>query len=444
MRTKFSIADAHFNAAKNLARGTEPYLSPIWNTMRIVETTEVSIMAVDKDNRIYINPTYIQNHSADKIAYALLHETLHVAYNDAGRMHKVTGTDEPSEVESLVHNVAVDLVLQQQLQKHHGHQEPDGIVRIQGEVHGLNYPIKYLEVPGLLEGMDAKSYYDLLLPLYQDQAGNGGDIPDEDQEGGTGNAPAPDGEEGDSTEPTLCNPADAGSVSDAQAKKWELGPRHDDALQNEAIKEVGRQAEQHADGSMPGTIANDLHKEISDRFTPKRNWPRECRSAIVSEACGRKGSPIPTYMQMNRYQPKWMARRLGYEYKQPKVSIIIDTSGSMDSHADKVTGIALQGTRQFDMPRVVACDSAIKSAKKLVDARQFKWIGGGGTNMALAIEAEDKLRPNVICVITDGETGWPKRKPRSKVVVCLVSKPTYCPMPPAWAKVVHCYEEGDA
>src|SRR4029079_9960396 len=49
-------------------------------------------------------------------------------------------------------------------------------------------------------------------------------------------------------------------------------------------------------------------------------------------------------------------------------------------------------------------------------------IGGGGTNMAIAIDSALVDRPmfDLVVVLTDGETPCPRRKPRRPVVVGLM------------------------
>jgi hypothetical protein len=55
-----------------------------------------------------------------------------------------------------------------------------------------------------------------------------------------------------------------------------------------------------------------------------------------------------------------------------------------------------------------------------------------------AVVQEDKLRPNAIVVVTDGETEWPEKKTRAKLVIALVQKSRW-PTPP-WATVIDCSE----
>jgi predicted metal-dependent peptidase len=68
----------------------------------------------------------------------------------------------------------------------------------------------------------------------------------------------------------------------------------------------------------------------------------------------------------------------------------------------------------------------------------FTWDGGGGTSMNAAVEFADKQKTDCIVVITDGETDWPRKRTRARLVIAIVrecSDPT-----PSWARVVQCWE----
>ncbi len=63
--------------------------------------------------------------------------------------------------------------------------------------------------------------------------------------------------------------------------------------------------------------------------------------------------------------------------------------------------------------------------------------GGGGTDMAGAIEevTTRRPRPNLVVVITDGLTAWPSRVGPEVIIVLLPAAVTV-PEPPPWAQVV--------
>ena len=69
--------------------------------------------------------------------------------------------------------------------------------------------------------------------------------------------------------------------------------------------------------------------------------------------------------------------------------------------------------------------------------RQVSLPGGDGTDMAAAIDVVLAARPtpDLVVVITDGLTPWPREKPRRDVIVALLPAPFPPPPAPAWARV---------
>jgi len=64
--------------------------------------------------------------------------------------------------------------------------------------------------------------------------------------------------------------------------------------------------------------------------------------------------------------------------------------------------------------------------------------GGGGTDMARAISVALAARPlpDLVVVITDGETAWPAARPRRDVIIALLGSAPGRPDPPPWAHVI--------
>ena len=69
----------------------------------------------------------------------------------------------------------------------------------------------------------------------------------------------------------------------------------------------------------------------------------------------------------------------------------------------------------------------------------IRLTGGGGTDMRVGIDAAAGLRPepNVIIVLTDGDTPWPERPPPRSRLVCAVISPDPPRGTPEWAVTVH-------
>ncbi|MFB9964361.1 VWA-like domain-containing protein [Sinosporangium siamense] len=133
--------------------------------------------------------------------------------------------------------------------------------------------------------------------------------------------------------------------------------------------------------------------------------------------------------------------------------MVIDTSGSV---SDTELGSALLevaamvrvlGGRR-DLVSVLSCDAAATVVDSMCRAEGIPLVGGGGTDLrtgfAKALRASP--RPDVIVILTDGQTPWPDAPPPCRTVVGLFPRgtrwdeddPDYVPdTPPEWARVVH-------
>lgn len=95
----------------------------------------------------------------------------------------------------------------------------------------------------------------------------------------------------------------------------------------------------------------------------------------------------------------------------------------------------------------MSCDAAARVAHPLCRAEGIPLTGGGGTDLRTGFAAALRAlpRPDVVVVLTDGQTPWPDTRPPCRTVVGLFPRhgswedddPTYVPdTPPAWARVV--------
>jgi predicted metal-dependent peptidase len=126
---------------------------------------------------------------------------------------------------------------------------------------------------------------------------------------------------------------------------------------------------------------------------------------------------------------------------QPRVAVVIDTSGSMGTGELSEAVAEVRGVLQAVGGAVdlLACDADVHAAGAVRSwqevARMLK--GGGGTDMVPAIKAltARRVRPDVVIIMTDGYIGHPGEKPPFRVVWCLCGKR---PARPActWGEVV--------
>ena len=141
------------------------------------------------------------------------------------------------------------------------------------------------------------------------------------------------------------------------------------------------------------------------------------------------------------------------EQPVPEVAVVCDTSGSMTDGQlaqalAEVEALLQRAGVAGRQVRVLACDAAVHTVKRVSRASQVELAGGGGTDMAEGIAQALALRPrpSVVVVLTDGFTPWPAEPVRgARVVVALIGPPDgpvrghrrpEPPSPPAWARTV--------
>ncbi|ASO20156.1 putative metal-dependent peptidase [Actinoalloteichus hoggarensis] len=129
----------------------------------------------------------------------------------------------------------------------------------------------------------------------------------------------------------------------------------------------------------------------------------------------------------------------------PGVVVVVDTSGSVTSdrlrrligEVDAILhGIGGSGRRL----RVLCCDAVPHPVQVITRAEDVVLLGGGGTDMRAGIAEATTLRPrpDLIIVLTDGETPWPDRRPAVPLLVCLIGEDGAAP---DWAHTVRIPEE---
>ncbi|CAM5478515.1 Metal-dependent peptidase OS=Streptomyces tendae OX=1932 GN=GUR47_30105 PE=4 SV=1 [Streptomyces tendae] len=104
--------------------------------------------------------------------------------------------------------------------------------------------------------------------------------------------------------------------------------------------------------------------------------------------------------------------------RPPRVAVVIDTSGSVSdaelgSALLEVAAIARAVGGRRDLVSVVPCDAAARLAHSLCRTEGIELVGGGGTDLRAGFAKALAARPapDVVVVLTDGQTPWPDRRP---------------------------------
>jgi hypothetical protein len=274
---------------------------------------------------------------------------------------------------------------------------------------------------------------------------------DDGQDGGEGASQAGDasagegdgqGRESESTpQPGM---GSGGSCADGQLKPWELPapgesdipgiqPHEADMLIREVAEKIAEKSQGKGRGGMRGW-ANDV---LSPRVDPKAKLLRAVRKAVEYAS----GAGDFSYRRPNRRNPRPDMVLPSSVQPIPRVTVIVDTSGSMDQRdlglSLGLIGKVLNGFRIRDGLRVLCGDESVASVGKVFSPKQVELAGGGGTDMRpLIVEAaQAKPRPGVIVVCTDGYTDWPSEPVGVPVVAC-ITRESRMKAVPAWMEAV--------
>jgi predicted metal-dependent peptidase len=95
-------------------------------------------------------------------------------------------------------------------------------------------------------------------------------------------------------------------------------------------------------------------------------------------------------------------------------------------------GVGIRGNRVA----VLACDAAVTVARRVASVEEVELAGGGGTDMRVGIAAALALpvKPEIVVVLTDGETPWPDEPSSARIIAGLIG--TAPPEPPPWVEAI--------
>ena len=177
---------------------------------------------------------------------------------------------------------------------------------------------------------------------------------------------------------------------------------------------------------MPGGLARAAAELLHHKVDPARELLAKVKYAVGCTS----GFGDFTYRKPNRRQPQGGALLPAHVKPIPRVTVIVDTSGSIEQ-SDLALALGVIGNALRSLPdprglRVLAGDTAVACAKNVFRPEQIELNGGGGTDMAAMIVAacEERPSPKAILVVTDGYTGWPPKPVGPRVVACLTQAGT--------------------
>ena len=395
-----------FRIARLAAAERMPYFAHALFAMEPAAAPGLGTFGVDPHWRLYMEPALLEGPGAwpARVAAAvLLHEAGHLIRDHAGRRDSL-----PAPVRLLAWNLAGDAEINDDLLAA-GTPLPDGVV-----------------TPGALGLPDrgvAEDYYARLLAQEQAQPG----ALDRLDDGGPG-----------------CGSGSGGPAVPGELP-WEpaaglpgLGPADADLVRRAVAQDV-KAAAARGRGTTPAGLERWASGVLAPPTVP---WQQVLRGAVRGVLAGESGRADYTYRRPSRRRvpgvilPAMRGVSLA-------VALVIDTSGSMgqprlDAALSEISGVLAAGGVSRDHLHVLACDAAAGAPQRVRSVSGIRLTGGGGTDMRVGIDAAAALRPepNVIIVLTDGDTPWPERPIRPRLV-CAVISPGPPRGTPGWAVTVH-------
>lgn len=436
-----TIAEARLQASLLL-----PYLTQAVMALQPVRRPGLNTCGVDKWLRLYYDPEWLDGVSLKHAAGVVLHEALHPMFRCHQRAKQKLG-ENPQPWELKCWNIAADGPINESLRE-------SGIELPKGGV--------LPELLGLPPHGITEEYYDLLIDQMEKAAAqegppggpeshgdgqggqqlHGGSKGPEGQQGSSGDGQGPgDGDPYDGPTPDRSK-GEGGSSSDGQPKPWECPspdecdvPGLNEYDQQMIAEATARAIEEFEKLKGRGTVPAGLRRLAGEILRPRVDPAKELLSRCKYALAATPGYGDFTYQRPARRQPPGSALLPAHIQPSPRVTVIADTSGSME---DRDLGLALGVVGQVirALPnqgdvRVITGDTQIGSVSQVFRPEQVELVGGGGTDMGALIEeaVKERLRPDVIFVVSDGETGWPAHDVGCQVVACLTRKSSHYEVP---------------
>jgi predicted metal-dependent peptidase len=369
---------------------------------------DLSACPVDRDWHVYIDPEVFERTEVAALGFWLLHQVSHLLRHHADR-YPVPGREDQSS--------PVDVPTPQQQRWN---------MACDAEINDDLFAGELALPATALTPADIHCPAGWLAEQYWDTLGDNQAPPSRHDQGGTG---------------VVLSSRDCGSGCDGRARPWDCGrPGLSGISQKLVARDVAHRVRERR--RQRGDVPAGWQRWADELLQPAVSWQRVLSSAVrrgIADIAGRvdftyrrpsrRASVVPDVVLPSLRQPL------------PQVAIVLDTSESM---SDQMLGQALAevsgvlrglgvGRRRL---RVVCCDATAYEAQRVLNAREARLLGGGGTDMGAGLQAACALkpRPDLIIVLTDGHTPWPEAAPGGARVIVGLMDPAGTV--PDWATAV--------
>jgi predicted metal-dependent peptidase len=398
-------------AARVMAQLKWPYLAGILYNLKFVEvqSNELTTMAVDSGWRLYWNTDFVEKTSAKELATVIIHECMHCMFEHNNRFAALPANPKNAEAWNLVGDCAINHVLLK-----------SGLVFPKDTP-----PVTFDDFNGRLDPLltTEQNYFKLLEPSDDDSSPK---------------------------------PHDCGSGAAGAKRSYELD------VGDENAPAITRGAQALAKAQVREAIVNgtgfeippdeELKRLMGQLSKPKVPWKRELANVMrpsIGTTIGRKDYSMMRLgrregaMKTKNFSPRFPAMR---QPLPPKISVILDTSPSMSwellqKGLAEIIGI-VRSVGAGQAVTVIPCSGRAFPTQEVKTASQVKKIdlpGDSSTDLRKGFIAamNERKKPRIIVVITDGYTKWPDQKPRGvDLVVILLTDVGAEKDTPKWAKVI--------
>lgn len=405
-------------AARLWAANRFPYLAAAVFASPVVATEGLGGVSADSSWRLYVDPAVVAAWPVEQLGSVMVHLVGHLLRDHAERAQEagVAEGEEGRWVDAADAEINDDL----------------------DELHFPGPPVLPRDL-GCQPGGLAEHYYAHGHEREGERWGCGSSAHgrQRDHELAPTDAPGPaegQGQHGDDD--------DGDGEGDGERPAEGLGAESRRLLRRQVANEVLAHAQ--AAGDAPAGLRRWAERQVQGRVDWRRALAAELRRGL-HEVAGRVDY---SYRRPSRRAAAWPDVVLpSLRRPLPEVAVVCDTSASMDGARlgralAEVDGLLRAAGVGPGGLRVLACDTAVHTARRVTSARDVELLGGGGTDMGAAIAAAVELRPRpgVVVVLTDGETPWPAGPPRGvSVVVGLLDRRGG--HAPSWARAVRIDDE---
>jgi predicted metal-dependent peptidase len=383
-----------------------PYLAHALYAQFPVPTRSVERLSCDEFWRLYVNPDWLASADVPEIGRELAHVTWHLLNDHTGRARSLNVDASTSAAWLLATDMTIGEMLRDE----------------QSRPPGLPTPSE----KGFTEGLAAEQYFAVETAL------------------------PPGSRESEKKPEDDARPCECGSGADGLARPHELPPDVDlasvDVYQARAIRHhVAIEFKEHI--TTCGSHPAGAMRWINGVLEPTTPWEPILSAAVRRAISWASGRGDFTYSRPSRRGGSVPGVILpGQRRPLPRVSVVVDTSKSVDDELlSRALGEVEGVIKSLGMGEITvwSTDAEAVATTRVRNAADVKLAGGGGTDMRVGLAAteQERPRPDVVVVLTDGYTPWPEAPPAgASVVVGMLARAGYAapPAAPDWAVQVDC------